>query len=126
MKLLLNSRRGLDPASNNNLALRLATYCGHADILKLLLNDPRVDPLRNDNEFLISSRKWERITLIQHFLRDDRVDPAHGETIYGGTCIWLYLPLRNGINRVSGFGSVMVQHVKFSCETARHSASMET
>ena len=34
----------IDPSANNNEAIQLASVYGHIDVVKLLLQDPRVDP----------------------------------------------------------------------------------
>lgn len=40
----------LDPSFGNNLALRWASYEGQIDIVRLLLDDSRVDPLDSPSE----------------------------------------------------------------------------
>ena len=42
IKLLLDDGR-IDPSINNNFAIRIASSNGHFNIVKLLLNDTRVD-----------------------------------------------------------------------------------
>ena len=43
VKKLIN--QGVDPSVNNNDAIYLASKNGHTEVVKLLLNDPRVDPI---------------------------------------------------------------------------------
>jgi hypothetical protein len=88
MQLLLNSSRGLDPASSNNLTLRVASYSGRADVVKLLLNDARVDPLVNDNECIIMADKLYHYPVVQIYLHDDRINPQRSEA---RKCLWRFV-----------------------------------
>ena len=54
MKLLLKDSR-VDPAANNNEAIRYANSNGHVEVVKLLLKDSRVDPAARNNAAIWST-----------------------------------------------------------------------
>jgi len=40
----------VNPAANNNWAIRYSSFYGYDTIVELLLKDPRIDPTANDND----------------------------------------------------------------------------
>ncbi len=63
----------LDMSFDDNLSIRWASENGHKEIVKLLLEDPRVDPGDDDNYAIISTSDKEIFKLL---LADPRVDPS--------------------------------------------------
>jgi hypothetical protein len=51
-RLLADPR--VDPAANDNYAIRLASQNGHATVVDVLLADPRVDPAVDDNKTILA------------------------------------------------------------------------
>jgi hypothetical protein len=51
----MGQHREVDPSSRNNYFVRLASSKGFAEIVKLLLTDPRVNPSVKDNEALFNA-----------------------------------------------------------------------
>ena len=49
--------QSMDPAEDNNFAIRRAAQNGHVDVVRLLLADARVDPAAHDNEAIQASLK---------------------------------------------------------------------
>src|SRR3972149_5015286 len=102
--LLLLQDPGTDPSYNDNVAIRYAsskglievvrsllqhprvnptTYAiqeasknGHIDIVRLLLQDPRVDPSDNNNCAIQVAIKNGHIEIVRLLLSDPRVDPS--------------------------------------------------
>lgn len=54
----------------------MAAQNGHLSIVKLLLNDPRVDPTAEDNYPLRKSAANGHIKVVEELLKDPRVDPS--------------------------------------------------
>lgn len=63
----------IDPALNDNEAIKLAAGNDNVEILKMLLKDPRVDPTANDNEALRIKRQYNRHENLEMMLADQRV-----------------------------------------------------
>src|SRR5687768_15300647 len=64
--------KGVDPAAYNNLAIRYACKNGHTDIVKMLLNDTRVD-----HNYAIRVACYNgHIDIVKLLLADTRVDPS--------------------------------------------------
>lgn len=74
-RLLLADPR-VDPSSQDNAAIILASSKGHSEIVQLLLADDRVDPSARNNAAI----KWTSFNghteIIRLLLADDRVDPS--------------------------------------------------
>lgn len=78
----------IDPAHENNLALRCACQEGHVEMVRLLLTDPRVHPMQDienpdDNDDiedpLILACQHGRTEIVKLLLADPRVDPGEYE-----------------------------------------------
>jgi ankyrin repeat protein len=72
---LLLGNRGVNPAANQNEAIRHASRNGHYEIVKLLLKDSRVDPSANDNEAIRYASRNGHFKVVYLLLGDIRVDP---------------------------------------------------
>ena len=66
----------VDPAANDNLAIRLSSLNGRSAIVRLLLTDGRVDPTVNDNNPIRLSSQNGHPDVVKLLLADPRVDPA--------------------------------------------------
>lgn len=66
-------RYDLDIMAHNNLLIINACCNGQKEIVKLLLNDPRVDPSDQNNKAIMQSSDEE---IIKMLLNDPRVDPS--------------------------------------------------
>ena len=75
VKLLLADKR-VNPADDNNYAIRLASRDGHTEVVKLLLADPRVDPADYNNEAIRWASTYDHVEIIKLLLADRRVDPT--------------------------------------------------
>lgn len=60
----------------HNLALQFATEEGNIEIVKLLLQDPRVDPADEKNLAIIYASQNGYFEIVQLLLQDPRVDPS--------------------------------------------------
>jgi ankyrin repeat protein len=59
--------REVDPSIHSNLLLRTASGGRHAEIVRLLLNDPRVNPSDNNNDALswaVMSENYEIVRML--------------------------------------------------------------
>ena len=68
----------VDPASNDNAAIRRASALGHAEVVRALLADPRVDPAGINNGAVQWASQRGRAEVVRVLLADPRVDPAAG------------------------------------------------
>ena len=75
MELLLQDT-GVDPAADDNCAIRLASENGHTSVVELLLQDTRVDPAAADNNAIQLASRNGHTSVVQLLLEDTRVDPA--------------------------------------------------
>jgi hypothetical protein len=66
----------VDPAADNNEAIRMAAWRGHAEVVRALLADPRVDPGVNDNDALRTASLYGFAEVVRALLADPRVDPV--------------------------------------------------
>ena len=66
----------VDPSTNNNEAISLATFYGKLDVVQLLLADPRVDPSDEDNYAIRTASFHGYYTVVKELLSDHRVDPT--------------------------------------------------
>jgi ankyrin repeat protein len=73
----------VDPAHQNNNSIRVACMNEHIEVVKLLLNDTRVNPATCNNEVLRAASKYERVDMMKLLMSDTRVDPSdnRNETI---------------------------------------------
>jgi ankyrin repeat protein len=74
MKLLID--RGKDPSVGRQLAIRTASYHGRVDVVRVLLQDPRVIPSTVDNLPIRVAAQHGNVELVKLLLADPRVDPA--------------------------------------------------
>ena len=63
-----------DPSVDYNNAIRLASKNGHIEIVKILLQDKRVDP--TDNWAIRIASQFGHIEIVKILLEDKRVDPS--------------------------------------------------
>ena len=63
----------VDPAADDNFAIRWAAENGCTEIVKLLLADPRVDPVAENNKPIKWAANWKQIEVVKLLLADPRV-----------------------------------------------------
>lgn len=68
--------KGINPSSNDNRAIRIASDKGYLEIVKLLLEDSRVDPSALDNEAIRYASCGGHTEIVKKLLEDPRVDPS--------------------------------------------------
>lgn len=68
--------KDVDPSSNNNYAIQWTVMNGHTEVVKLLLEDPRVNPSAADNYPNIDTITSNHIEAVKLLLQDERVDPS--------------------------------------------------
>jgi hypothetical protein len=73
--MLLCDRR-VNPAANENEAIRMASREGHSAVVALLLGDPRVNPAAYDNGAIRLASREGRVEVVKMLLRDSRANPA--------------------------------------------------
>ena len=66
---------GVDPSAENNDAILFASM-HYSEVLKILLEDPRVDPSANDNFALRLASAEGHTEVVRILLADERVDPS--------------------------------------------------
>lgn len=71
VKLLLKKYK-----TNNNNAIIIACNNGHLDIVKILLDDGRIDPAVLDNEAIIIAARNGHYEIVKLLMNDTRVNPA--------------------------------------------------
>ena len=64
------------PHANDNKAIRIASEHGNADLVRLLLADPRVDPTAHNNEAIRAASHNGYTYVVKLLLDDGRADPA--------------------------------------------------
>jgi DNA-binding FrmR family transcriptional regulator len=64
----------LDPASYQNMAIRIAACNGHLSVVKRLLDDPRVDPSADNNMTIRIAACNGHLSVVKRLLDDPRVD----------------------------------------------------
>mgnify|MGYP003340515310 CR=1 FL=1 len=57
-------------------AIQCAAEYGHLEVVRLLLQDSRVDPSANDNKATISASQMKHLFVVNLLLADSRVDPS--------------------------------------------------
>ena len=73
-QLLLEA--GADPSYDGYYAIHIACQNGHADIVKLLLQDRQVDPTADDNLAIRTASYYGHVDGVTTLLQDGRADPA--------------------------------------------------
>ena len=76
VKMLLEDKR-VNPAANDNFAIRLASRNGYTEVVKVLLADLRVDPCFADNHAIRWASKNGHTEIFKLLLKDSRVDLQH-------------------------------------------------
>ena len=69
-------KEGFDSSHNDNYAIQLASRNGHLEVVKLLLQDPRVDPSAKNNYAIRWTSRKSRLEVVKLLLQDPRVDPS--------------------------------------------------
>jgi len=67
-----------DPADNNNEAIRVAASNGYTEIVKVLLQDNRVNPADENNHAIIWAALYGHTDTVKVLLQDTRVDATMG------------------------------------------------
>jgi hypothetical protein len=78
VKLLLETTQ-INPGSNNNQAMIIASLNGYTKIADLLLKDSRVDPSARGNEAIRNAARNGDCRTVALLLKDPRVDPTMNE-----------------------------------------------
>lgn len=73
--------KDVDPTVNNHWALSLAANNGHLEVVKTLLEDPRVDPSDDDNVTIAQSSRGGYLEIVKELLKDPRVDPSDANNV---------------------------------------------
>jgi hypothetical protein len=66
----------IDPAAEDNYAIKLVSANGHAAVVELLLQDGRADPAANDNYAIRFASREGHAAVVELLLQDGRADPA--------------------------------------------------
>ena len=69
-------QNGANPTENNNAPIAYASCNGHADIVKLLLQDGQVDPSVFYNAPIRNASYYGHPKIVEMLLQDRRVDPT--------------------------------------------------
>jgi len=72
IKILLKDKR-VNPADDDNYAIKRASYNGHLEIVKLLLKDKRVNPADDNNYAIIWASENGHLEIVK-LLKDKRVN----------------------------------------------------
>jgi len=75
-------KQGWDPSVDRNDPFFIACQYGQIEIVKLLLQDKRVNPASHDNSAIAEACREGNIEVINLLLKDSRVDPS-GNSNYG-------------------------------------------
>ena len=73
---LLLANPNINPAADDNHAIRLASLNGHTEIVRLLLGNPNVNPAAYDNFAINRASYYGYTEVVRLLLSDERVDPA--------------------------------------------------
>jgi len=65
-------KEGFDPSADDNYAIKYASENGHLEVVKLLLQDPRVDPIDNNYAIQVASKN-SHSEVVKLLLQDPRV-----------------------------------------------------
>jgi hypothetical protein len=66
----------VNPATQDNQAIRCTAFFGHAEVVRALLADHRVNPAARDNEAIRWAAFFDRAEVVRVLLADPRVNPA--------------------------------------------------
>ena len=72
------SCKGEDPSRSSSCCVSIASIYGHADILSVLLTDPRIQPQKADNPFEVASTRGH-LEVIKWLLRNGKSDPSQDD-----------------------------------------------
>ena len=80
---LLLKNVNIDPSGNDGSSFRAAAKYGYTNIVKLLLNDSRVDPSEwNDHDYAFRSASENgHLEIIKILLEDHRINPANVQNL---------------------------------------------
>ena len=73
VRLLLENPE-IDPATNNNEAIRVASGRGHTEVVRMLLADPRTNPASNNNYPIRLASKNGHTEIVKLLLADPRTE----------------------------------------------------
>ena len=73
-------QEGLDPSFGDQDPIYRATYVGNLEIVRLLLQDPRVDPSARDQQPIKNACAYGNTAIVQLLLQDQRVNPSGSNT----------------------------------------------
>ncbi len=82
----------IDPAIEKELygrvtsAISLASEYDHVEVVKLLLNDPRVDPSTDDNAAIRFASNYGRVEVVKLLVNDPRVDQSGVNLYHSAIC----------------------------------------
>lgn len=71
---------GVDPSTQQNTAIRIASEFGSLEIVDRLLQDPRVNPTDKNNSALNLASSRGHVKVVDRLLKDSRVDPSVGDS----------------------------------------------
>jgi len=69
-------KEGFDPSARDNYAIQSTSKNGHLVVVKLLLQDPRVNPSANNNYAIQLASQNGRLEVVKLLLQDPRVNPS--------------------------------------------------
>jgi hypothetical protein len=75
VRTMLANRR-VDPAAQENEAIRAASSRGYVEIVRMLLADGRADPAANENIAIYFASVSGHVEIVRMLLADERVDPS--------------------------------------------------
>lgn len=67
---------GANPAFDNNDAIELAAGYGHLEVVRLLLQDERVDPSADNDKAIVLAAQGGYLEIVRLLLSDSRVNPG--------------------------------------------------
>jgi len=67
---------GVDPTANDNAAIIVASFNGHVEVVKLLLQQPRADPTADNNYAIREASENGYIEVVKLLLEQPGVDPT--------------------------------------------------
>lgn len=70
-----------DPSKDNNYAIQCASQNGNEQLVKILLNDPRVDPSAMNNSAILWACKNGHANIVKLLLADPRANPTASSNI---------------------------------------------
>jgi len=73
------TKEGFDFSGLDNYAIQIASNVGHTNVVKLLLQDKRVDPSANKDYSIRKASKNGHADVVRLLLKDGRVDPSARE-----------------------------------------------